>query len=146
MYCLFCGSDQSKVVNKRSVVGRGEIRRRRECLKCHRRFTTYEKVASLGLFVIKRNGQKEAFDKSKLQTGLEKALEKRYSLDKICLLADKIERRVRAKGKNEIASKTIGQLILSELKRIDKVAYLRFASVYRRFEEPSDFARELQGL
>jgi transcriptional repressor NrdR len=146
MKCSYCGSDQSKVVDKRSVVGTGEIRRRRECLKCHRRFTTYERVVVAEIVVIKRDGRREPFSHDKLQSGVAKALEKRPSADKACSITDKIESKLRAKGKNEVASAVIGRAVLTELKKIDKVAYLRFASVYRHFDDPADFARELKTL
>lgn len=146
MKCPFCGSLITKVVDKRAVASLGEIRRRRECLKCIRRFTTYERVASLELLVIKKDGRKEVFDLDKLRRGVGKALEKRPDEDRTEEIVTKVERKIRRKGKGEITTKSIGLAVLSELKKLDKVAYLRFASVYRRFENPEDFARELQGL
>ncbi|OGE32123.1 transcriptional regulator NrdR [Candidatus Daviesbacteria bacterium RIFCSPHIGHO2_01_FULL_44_29] len=146
MKCIFCGSDQSKVIDKRAVKGSGEIRRRRECLKCHRRFTTYERVGEIEFYVIKRDGKRQVFDLVKLRSGIAKSLEKRPLVDQVDGLTARIERKLRAKGKNEVSTKLIGQLVLLELKKIDKVAYLRFASVYRHFEDTDDFARELQSL
>lgn len=136
----------SRVVDKRSVVGLGEIRRRRECLKCSRRFTTYERVAGLEFLVIKKDGRKEPFNKEKLKAGILKALEKRPGIDKIDVLIDKIERKIRRSKKQEVASATIGKAVLLELRKLDMVAYLRFASVYRRFEKPEDFAKEANSL
>lgn len=144
MNCLYCGKDQSKVIDKRAVKGSGEIRRRRECLKCGKRYTTYERLGS-EFYIIKRDGRKETYSREKLRSGLSKALEKRPSLDKIDEVVERIEKKVKSKGK-EITSKAIGQMVLSELKRVDKVAYLRFASVYRGFSELGDFQKELQGL
>lgn len=146
MRCPYCSSSISKVVDKRPVASLGEIRRRRECLKCSRRFTTYEKIANLELVVIKKDGRKEPFARDKLLNGVVKALEKRPALDQAEDLVGRIERRLRRKGCREIGSKVIGQAVLSELKRLDSVAYLRFASVYRQFKQPEDFARELNFL
>ncbi|MBI2021865.1 transcriptional repressor NrdR [Candidatus Daviesbacteria bacterium] len=146
MRCFFCGSDQSIVIDKRSVVSTGEIRRRRECLKCRKRFTTYERVSSFELFVLKRNGRKEPFDRNKLRAGLARALEKRPALEELDSLVDKVLNRLRIKEKKEILSSLIGKTALSELKKIDPVAYLRFASVYRQFSKLGDFTKELENL
>lgn len=146
MRCLYCGSDQSSVIDKRTVPGSGEIRRRRECLRCHRRFTTYEKVKEEELVVIKRNGKKEFFDRDKLKVGISKALEKRPAFESLESLTSKIECKIRIKSKQEVTSKTIGQIVLTELKRIDQVAYLRFVSVYRQFADAGDFTKELEHL
>lgn len=133
-------------MDKRAVAGTGEIRRRRECLKCHQRFSTYEKLAKLEIMVIKRDGRKQIFDKLKLQMGISKALEKRPALDQVEIIADRIEAKMRKEGLKEVTSKVIGRTVLGELKKLDKVAYLRFASVYRQFNKPSDFAKELTSL
>lgn len=146
MKCIYCSSDLNKVVNKRSVTSTGEIRRRRECLKCKRRFTTYERVVVEELVIIKRDGRRQAFDRQKLISGIAKALEKRPGFERINLIADKIESKLRAKGKREVFSKTVGRMVLNELRKVDGVAYLRFVSVYRHFEDPKDFAKELQSL
>ncbi|MDO8498902.1 MAG: transcriptional regulator NrdR [bacterium] len=146
MKCPFCGSLLNRVVDKRSVSLSGEIRRRRECLKCQRRFTTYEKMGALGLVVLKKDGRREPFLRDKLKKGLLKALEKRPAVNKIDDLAERIERKLRKRGNQEVSSKMIGQIVLSELKRLDSIAYLRFASVYRQFERPEDFAREVSSL
>ena len=146
MKCPFCQSSLSKVVDKRSVSGRGEIRRRRECLKCSRRFTTYETVAQLELAVIKKDGRREPFSEQKLHSGLLKALEKRPGIDRVPKIVDRIEARIRSKRLSEIESQAIGKWVLSELKKLDSIAYLRFASVYRDFGDPRDFAKEIKTL
>lgn len=146
MKCFYCGSTQSSVVDKREVKSTGEIRRRRECLKCHKRYTTYERVCALELMVLKRDGHREVFDSTKLRSGIERALEKRPSFLNIEGIVTKIEGKIRGKGLKEMESKTIGKMVLAELKKIDKVAYLRFASVYRKFENPDDFTKELEHL
>lgn len=146
MNCPFCGSRSNKVVDKRFVAGLGEIRRRRECLKCQRRFTTYERLVTQELIVIKKDGKKEIFAREKLRLGIMKSLEKRPLFDRVDLLTDKVERKLRKKGFHEVPSKTIGKYVLTELKKMDRVAYLRFASVYRRFEQLEDFTKELSAL
>lgn len=146
MKCPFCQSSLSKVVDKRAVLRRGEIRRRRECLKCSKRFTTYEVLAEIEILVIKKDGKKEPFEREKLQRGLNRALEKRPGIDKIESILDRIESRIRAKRLQEIPSQTLGKWVLSELKKLDPVAYLRFASVYRTFSDPKDFRKELETL
>lgn len=146
MVCPFCKSGQSAVIDKREVSSRGEIRRRRECLKCRKRFTTYERVSSLELWVLKRDDRREAFDREKLKLGIQKALEKRPGLDDIESIVDKVIKRLRARGKKDVSSRLIGKVVLSELKKIDSVAYLRFVSVYRQFNDPVDFKKELEQL
>lgn len=146
MRCPYCESSSSKVIDKRAVTGRGEIRRRRECLSCSRRFTTYEGLSELKILVIKKDGRRETYDREKLKGGMLKALEKRPGIDKIELLVEKIEGKLRYKGIREIPSSKLGGWILTELKKLDTVAYLRFASVYRTFSEAKDFERELKSL
>ena len=146
MRCPYCGSSLSKVVDKRAVLGSGEIRRRRECLKCTRRFTTYEAMAALEISVIKKEGRREPFVQEKIKMGLLKALEKRPGIEKVSSIVDRIEARIRGRHLKEIESQTIGKWVLSELKRLDSIAYLRFASVYRTFSDPGDFKRELEAL
>ncbi|HBQ51297.1 transcriptional regulator NrdR [Candidatus Daviesbacteria bacterium RIFCSPLOWO2_01_FULL_38_10] len=146
MKCPFCQSFLSKVVDKRSVDSRGEIRRRRECLKCGKRFTTYEIISAIEILVIKKDGKKEPFAREKLQVGLSRALEKRPGLEKVARILDKIEGRIRAKRIQEVPSQTLGKWVLSELKKLDPVAYLRFASVYRTFSDTKDFKKELETL
>ncbi len=146
MKCPFCESDLSKVVDKRAVSGRGEIRRRRECLKCEKRFTTYEALAQLQLTVLKKDGSKEVFNAEKIRSGLIRALQKRPGIEKVTSIVDRIEGRIRARRLDEIESATLGKWVLSELKKLDAVAYLRFASVYRSFVDPKDFSKELEAL
>lgn len=144
MKCPFCSSEQSNVIDKRAVKTSGEIRRRRVCLKCNLRFTTYERVSEIELFVVKRDGRRELFDPVKIRLGLQKALEKRPGEEFVNEMVDKIVTRLRTKAQKDIQSKVIGQAVLSELKKQDKVAYLRFASVYRQFSGVDDFAKELK--
>jgi transcriptional repressor NrdR len=144
MICPFCGSEQSNVIDKRAVRSSGEIRRRRACLKCKARYTTYERVMAVTLQVIKRDGRREAFDIEKIKKGLRIVLEKRENCEKIEEIAGRIERKIRCKNVSEVRSKAIGMAVLAELKKIDEVAYLRFASVYRHFESATDFAKAIQ--
>ncbi len=146
MTCPFCDSTLHKVVDKRSVVSVGEIRRRRQCLKCLRRFTTYERQVLSELQVIKKDGHREIFDREKVRAGITKALEKRPASEKVDFLTEKIEKKIRCSYRMEVSSKKIGQAILGELKKLDMVAYLRFASVYRSFENPEDFSKEINSL
>lgn len=146
MYCPFCRSVQSAVLDKRAVKGTGEIRRRRECLKCKRRYTTYERVLPVELTVIKRDGKRQPFDINKLRQGLVRALEKRPLFSDLETIVLKIERKIRSKQKIEVDSKQIGREVLIELKKLDQIAYLRFVSVYRQFKEAGDFTKELKML
>lgn len=146
MKCPFCQSRLNKVIDKRGVESRGEIRRRRECLKCARRFTTYEMLAAVEILVLKKDGTRQPYLREKLQAGLVKALEKRPGIDKLENILDRIESRIRVKHLQEIPSQTLGKWILSELKKLDQVAYLRFASVYRTFSDPKDFKKEIETL
>lgn len=115
-------------------------------MKCEKRFTTYETTAAVEIFVIKKDGRREPFIRQKLEVGLIKALEKRPGIDKVSKVLDRIESRIRLKGLSEIPSQTLGKWLLSELKKLDPIAYLRFASVYRTFSDPKDFKRELETL
>lgn len=146
MRCFFCSSEQSSVIDKRAVKSTGEIRRRRECLSCRKRYTTYERISSFELYVLKKDGRREPFDRDKLKSGLKRAFEKRPGLEDIELIVDKVVNRLRVKGKKEIESVVVGRAALAELKRVDQVAYLRFASVYRQFKDPGDFKKELENL
>lgn len=146
MNCPFCSDASNRVVDKRSVVGSGEIRRRRECLRCQGRFTTYERLSNLQFLVIKKDGRREPYNKDKLRSGIIKALEKRPMAEQLDEFVSKVERKIWKKGISEITSRQIGRVVLSELKKIDSVAYLRFASVYRQFQDPNDFARELASM
>ncbi len=146
MQCPYCSSSVNRVMDKRSVATTGEIRRRRECLKCLRRYTTYERLVTVEFTVIKRDGRKEPFLREKLLNGIERALQKRPGSEKAEVIADRIEKKLRARPSGEVTTKVIGTAVLCELKKVDKIAYLRFASVYRHFENPQDFARELEIL
>ena len=145
MRCPFCAGSKSKVTDKReSPEG---FRRRRECSKCGKRFTTYEKIAKSDLYIIKKDGQREAFSREKLERGILKAFEKRsVPTEKIDRLVDEIEDSLRKKGKKEIKSSTIGEMVMRKIKRLDNVAYIRFASVYRDFQDIKDFKKEMREL
>ena len=145
MNCPYCSYKESKVTDKReSPEG---IRRRRECLKCKKRFTTYEKIARDDLYVIKKDGRREKFSREKLETGINLAFEKRpVEKEKIIKMINEIEEQIRKKGKKEITTSEIGELVMKKIKRIDNVAYIRFASVYRDFQDIKDFKREMREL
>ena len=143
MRCAFCSNDETRVLDKRDH--EGITKRRRECLKCDKRFTTYERVENLNLTVIKKDGRKEIFDREKLKAGLLKAFEKRpITLEKIDEIINKIEICLRKLKTNEIYSKNIGERVIKELKKVDDVAYLRFASVYKNFKDCKDFENEMK--
>ncbi len=142
----FCSKSSNRVIDKRSVLSSGEIRRRRECLYCQGRFTTYERLSNLQFLVIKKDGHKEPYDKDKLRGGIIKALEKRPAAEQLDEFVAKVERKIWRKGVSEITSRQIGKVVLSELKKLDGIAYLRFASVYRQFQDPRDFTRELESM
>ena len=145
MRCPFCAHSKTRVTETRET-SEEVTRRRRECLKCKKRFTTYERV-ELALMVIKKNGFRESFDRQKVRIGLLKACEKRpISQERINACADDIEVKLRKKGRSEVSSREIGELIMKLLKRLDKVAYVRFASVYREFTDLSSFQEELKSL
>ena len=142
MDCPFCGKNDTKVTNKRD--SEGIVRRRRECLKCHNRFTTYEKPEQSNIIVVKKDGRRESYKREKLLAGIIRACEKRpVSHEKIEELANEIEGKLRKKNK-EVKSTYVGELVMSSLKKLDKVAYVRFASVYKDFQDVSDFKRELK--
>ena len=143
MMCPFCSHTKSKVTDKRS--SQNNIRRRRGCLKCKKRFTTYERLERSELYVIKKDGRREKFDRQKLQIGIEKAFEKRHiSIEKIQKMIDEIEETIRKKGKKEIRTSIIGDLVSKRIKRLDKIAYIRFASVYQDFKEIKDFKEAIK--
>lgn len=146
MRCPFCSDLSNRVLDKRFVSGTGEIRRRRECLHCQGRFTTYERLSNLQFLVIKKDGHKEPYNRDKLIGGVMKALEKRPACEQLDEFISKLERKIWKKGVSEVNSRYIGKVVLSELKKIDSVAYLRFASVYRHFQDPKDFAKELESM
>ncbi len=147
MICPFCAFDKTSVVDKREGTGGKTTRRRRACLKCGRRFTTFERVETLDLLIIKKDGKREIFDRSKLRSGIIKSCEKRpISADDIERLIDEVEADLRKEGRGEVLSKRIGELVIRKLKKLDEIAYIRFASVYRQFADLSDFEKELAKL
>lgn len=147
MKCPYCDHPKDKVVDSRES-GSGEaIRRRRECLACERRFTSYERIEEIPYFVVKKDGRREAFDRSKLTAGLHRACEKRpVSAKALAGLIDEIERLVQDSPDREVEVSAIGERVMERLKELDKVAYVRFASVYRQFEDPQEFMAELRTL
>jgi transcriptional repressor NrdR len=147
MYCPFCGHEETKVNDSR-LAGEGrQIRRRRECLKCSERFTTFETAELLMPQVIKGDSAREAFDEGKLRSGMEKALQKRpVSREQIDEAMSRIVHRVRTVGDREISSRSVGELVMEELRHLDEVAFVRFASVYRQFEDVEAFHEEIQRL
>jgi transcriptional repressor NrdR len=145
--CPFCAHDATKVLDKREGVSGKETRRRRECQKCGRRFTTFERVETLDLLVVKKDGKREIFDRGKLRGGIIKSCEKRpISADSIEKVVDEIESELRKGAKSEVSSKIVGELVTKRLKKLDKIAYIRFASVYRQFADIGDFENELAKL
>ena len=147
MKCPFCSSKSNKVLDKRETEDITGTRRRRECEKCKKRFTTYERFEALNLLIVKKDGNREQFDKKKLEMGLTRACEKRpIPFEKIQIMLDSIEAELIAKGKKEIKSSVIGTMVMKRLKRLDKVAYIRFASVYHEFTDLRTFQKELKKL
>ena len=147
MRCPFCKEEDSRVIDSRSADDGNSIRRRRECSKCGRRFTTYEVVEKTPLMVIKHDGRRVQFDRDKLLKGLIRSCDKRdIPADRIVALADEIERELRNTMEREITTKSIGELVMEKLKNFDEVAYIRFASVYRKFADISMFKEELEEL
>ncbi len=147
MKCPYCDSDTDKVVDSRSSKNGESIRRRRECLKCNQRFTTYEYIEDVSLNVIKTDGSREPFDRKKLLRGITISCAKRpIPTDKLDEVADQIVREVELRGEREISSKIIGEIVMSHLKDLDEVAYVRFASVYRKFKDKSEFMEELKNI
>jgi transcriptional repressor NrdR len=147
MKCPFCGHIEDKVVDSRPSQDGGAIRRRRECLKCSRRFTTYEYVEAATLAVVKRDNLREPFERNKLRKGLELATNKRpISAEQINTLVMEIETELFNLGQSEITSEKIGELVMNKLKDLDEVAYVRFASVYRKFKDKEEFYKELKNL
>ena len=147
MKCPYCGHSETSVVDSRETEDLNVIRRRRECESCKKRFTTYERIEMIELTVIKKDGKREPFDRNKILRGMMKAVEKRpVPVEKIESAVDEIERELRAKDSIEVQSKEIGELVMKKLKAIDKVAYVRFASVYKAFEDVQEFEKELGQL
>ncbi|MEH6468019.1 MAG: transcriptional regulator NrdR [Porticoccus sp.] len=147
MYCPFCSAEDTKVIDSRLVAEGGQVRRRRECLSCQERFTTYELAELLMPRVIKSDDTREPFDEDKLRSGLLRALEKRpVGMEKIEEAISHIKHELRATGEREVSSRMIGEQVMGQLRELDEVAYVRFASVYRSFQDLSEFRAELDRL
>ena len=147
MKCPFCMYAETKVIDKRDSQDLEVTRRRRECLGCEKRFTTYERVETPNIMVVKKEGKRELFNQEKLRLGVQKACEKRpIAGEDIDQLVRKVEQKLYNYNTTEIASKKIGEIVMKELKKLDKIAYIRFASIYRDFEDLSEFKEELQKL
>lgn len=147
MHCPFCSADDTKVIDSRLVAEGGQVRRRRECLSCKERFTTYEMAELLMPRVIKSDGTREPFDEQKLRAGLQRALEKRpVSVEEIEAAISQIKHRLQATGEREVPSRLLGEEVMKRLHELDEVAYVRFASVYRSFQDISEFRAELDKL
>jgi transcriptional repressor NrdR len=145
--CPFCSHNQDKVVDSREARSGDLIRRRRECLRCNRRFTTYERIDEIPYMVIKKDGRRERFDRQKILQGLLKACEKRpVAIPKIEALVDEAEKFVNESPDRERTTTEIGEMLMSRLRKLDKVAYVRFASVYMDFKDVKEFLNELKGL
>ena len=147
MKCPYCGSIDSEVVETRASEDVDTIKRRRECLKCGKRFTTYERIENVNLVVIKKDGKREQFDRDKLKSGIIRSCEKTtVSMEAIEKIVTEIERELRGADSVEVESKKIGQMVAARLKKIDKVAYIRFSSVFKRFVDVEDFEEEVRRL
>ena len=147
MKCPYCGSKDTEVVETRDSEDLETIRRRRECLKCAKRFTTYERIENVNLIVIKKDGKREQFDRDKLKAGIIRSCEKTtVSLEDIERIVTEIERELRNADSVEVESKKVGQLVSTRLKTMDKVAYIRFSSVFKRFVDVEDFEKEVKRL
>jgi transcriptional repressor NrdR len=147
MKCPYCGYKEDKVVDSRATAEESAVRRRRECLKCGKRFTTYEYIEEASLMVIKKDSRREPFDRKKLLAGITKACEKRpVSMEKMEEIATLVERAIQKKSDREVPSARIGELVMEKLKTLDDVAYVRFASVYRQFKDVGQFMTELKDI
>ncbi|MFA5276147.1 MAG: transcriptional regulator NrdR [Candidatus Omnitrophota bacterium] len=147
MRCPFCGYKEDKVVDSRATAEESAVRRRRECLKCGKRFTTYEYIEEVSLLVIKKDGRREAFDRKKILAGIIRACEKRpVSVEKMENVVIQVEHAIQKKSDREVLSSRIGELVMERLKTIDDVAYVRFASVYRQFKDVGQFMVELRDI
>ena len=147
MHCPFCSADDTKVIDSRLVAEGDQVRRRRECTSCAERFTTYEVAELVMPRVIKQNGSREPFNEEKLRAGFQRALEKRpVALEDIEGVINQIKHRLRATGEREIKSLELGELVMEQLKQLDQVAYVRFASVYRDFQDIAEFRDEIARL
>ncbi len=147
MKCPYCNKDQDKVIESRTINDGEAIRRRRECEACGERFTSYERVEPKAMTVIKKDGMRQPYDRNKILKGLLSACEKRpVSSENIDMLILKIEKKVSASADNEISSRQIGEWVMDELEKLDAVAYVRFASVYREFKSVKEFVKEINGM
>ena len=147
MRCPRCADDNDRVIDSRAVREGSAVRRRRECLVCGERFTTYEAVETRPLLVIKKDGRRVPYDRARVMTGMAKACEKRpVPLERLEAIADFVEREAGGSLAREVPSQTIGRLVMEQLREVDEVAYVRFASVYRSFRDVEEFMRELRGL
>ena len=146
MKCPYCGSDDLSVVDKRDISD-ALIKRRRECLKCEQRFTTFEKVGDVDLFVIKKDGSRQRYDKEKIKRGIILACKKRpVTIEAIENLISKVEQDLRREGNVEVNTEDIGKIVMKHLKELDEVAYIRFASIYKEFKTANDFKKEILKL
>jgi transcriptional repressor NrdR len=147
MKCPFCGFIEDKVIDSRESEDGFQVRRRRECLRCGKRFTTYEEIEEKPLIVVKNDGRREKFMREKVFNGIQKACEKRpVSTEQISAIVDEIEQELKQRFEKEVPSKEIGRLIISRLRKLDEVAYVRFASVYRQFRDVSEFQKEIEEI
>lgn len=147
MRCPYCNSDELKVIDSRSFYETNSIKRRRECIKCEKRFTTYEKIEENPIYVVKKNNSREKFNREKLLKGLERATNKRdITRDKLESFIDEIEKIIQNGFKNEIRTKDLGELVLKRLKELDVVAYIRFASVYKKFDDIKSFIELIEDM
>lgn len=147
MYCPFCNETDTKVIDSRLVASGSQVRRRRECLSCHERFTTFESAELLMPKIIKQNGSREPFDEEKLRNGFARALERRpVSVESIEASINAVKHHLQALGEREVKSLRIGEKVMEELRALDQVAYVRFASVYRSFQDISEFQQEIDRL
>lgn len=147
MHCPFCNADDTKVIDSRLVAEGNQVRRRRECLACNERFTTYESAELLMPKVVKSDGTREPFDENKLRSGIQRALEKRpVAVEQVEAAVTKICHKLRATGERELPSRAIGEEVMEALRELDQVAYVRFASVYRDFQDISQFSDEIARL
>ncbi len=147
MKCPYCGYKEDKVVDSRATAEESAVRRRRECLKCGKRFTTYEYIEEVSLMVIKKDGRREPFDRKKILAGIIRACEKRpVGIEKMEEIVTWLERAIQKKSDREVSSNRIGELVMEKLKLLDDVAYVRFASVYRQFKDVGQFMVELKDI
>lgn len=147
MKCPFCGEDNTKVIDSRPADDNSSIRRRRQCDKCGKRFTTYEKLETIPLVVIKKDMAREPYDRSKIEQGIFRSCTKlAISVDEITALADSIENEIFNLGEKEVSSKKIGDIVMEHLKKVDPVAYVRFASIYREFKDVNTFMAEIKKI